>query len=105
MMARIKKILSRQPWLAWLLSTLVTVITYGPLIPQLGYYQDDWYMLWSGQARGASSIMALFTTDRPFMGVIYSLEYRLLGDHLLYWHLWALLLKLVGVWALLVAAA
>lgn len=101
MMAKINKILSHEPWLAWLLVTLVTVITFGPLIPQLGFYQDDWYMLWSGQARGAESIMALFTTDRPFMGVIYSLEYRLLGDHLLYWHLWALLLKLLGVWALL----
>jgi hypothetical protein len=100
-MSRLKKIFSREPWLAWLLVTLVTVITYAPQIPQLGFYQDDWYMLWSGQARGASSIMALFTTDRPFMGVIYSLEYSLLGDHLLYWHLWALLLKLVGVWALL----
>ncbi len=100
-MSRINKILSHESWLAYLLVTLVTLITYGPLISQLGYYQDDWYMLWSGQARGAASIIDLFTTDRPFMGVIYSLEYRLLGDHLLYWHLWALLLKLVGVWALL----
>ena len=49
-------------------------------IPSLGYYHDDWFVLWSGQTRGAQSLMPLFSTDRPFMGVVYSYDYRLLGD-------------------------
>jgi len=77
---------------------LITIITYGLLIPQLGYYQDDWYLIWAGQTGGLSDVIALFTTDRPFMGWVYAFDYVLLGDGILGWHLWALLLKLVGVY-------
>ena len=80
-----------ETFIAALLILLTTVITYGVSIPSLGYYYDDWYLLWSGQARGAESIISLFSTDRPFMGVIYSYDYRLLGDNILNWHLYALL--------------
>jgi hypothetical protein len=75
---------------------LVVFVTYGISLPRLGYYYDDWYLLWSGAARGAASIIPLFSTDRPFMGVVYSYTYRLLGDHLLLWHLYALLWRFIG---------
>jgi hypothetical protein len=78
-----------------LLILLTTAITYGISIPKLGYYYDDWYLLWSGQTRGADSIISLFSTDRPFMGVVYSYVYRLLGDTILNWHLYALLWRLI----------
>jgi hypothetical protein len=53
-------------------------------------------MLWSGQARGAGSIIPLFSTDRPFMGVVYSYVYRLLGDGVFNWHWYALLWRFIG---------
>ncbi|HLO15099.1 MAG TPA: hypothetical protein VK206_09730, partial [Anaerolineales bacterium] len=82
--------------IASLLILLTTVITYGVSIPKLGYYHDDWFVLWSGHVRGAASIMSLFTSDRPFMGVIYSYVYRLLGDTTINWHLYALLWRFIG---------
>jgi hypothetical protein len=82
--------------LAALLILLTTVITYGVSIPRLGYYHDDWFVLWSGQIRGAQSLMPLFSTDRPFMGVVYSFVYRLLGNTIVNWHLYALLWRLIG---------
>lgn len=87
----IQTLFENETFPAILLILLTTLITYGVSIPSLGYYYDDWYLLWSGQARGAESIISLFSTDRPFMGVIYSYEYRLLGDSILNWHLYALL--------------
>ena len=81
---------------AILLILLTTVITYGVSIPRLGYYHDDWFVLWSGQARGAQSLMPLFSTDRPFMGVVYSFLYRLLGNTIINWHLYALLWRFIG---------
>jgi hypothetical protein len=87
----IQKLFKNETFLAILLILLTTVITYGVSIPSLGYYYDDWYLLWSGKARGAESIISLFSTDRPFMGVVYSYDYRLLGDSILNWHLYALL--------------
>ena len=72
------------------------MITYGVSIPKLGYYHDDWFVLWSGQMRGAESIIPLFSSDRPFMGVVYSFVYRLLGDTITNWHVYALLWRFIG---------
>ena len=85
-----------ETFIAALLILLTTVITYGVSIPKLGYYHDDWFVLWSGQARGVQSIIPLFSTDRPFMGVVYSFVYRLLGNTIINWHLYALLWRFIG---------
>jgi hypothetical protein len=90
-----QNLLKNETFIAALIILLTTVITYGISIPHLGYYYDDWYLLWSGQARGAESIISLFSTDRPFMGVVYSYVYRLLGDNILNWHLYALLWRFI----------
>lgn len=90
------KLLKNETFLAILLIFLTTLITYGLSIPRLGYYHDDWFLLWSGAARGAGSIIPLFNSDRPFMGVVYSLVYQLLGDASLNWHLYALLWRFIG---------
>lgn len=92
----IQRIFKSETLIAVLLIILTTLVTHGINLPKLGYYYDDWYLLWSGQARGAESIIPLFSTDRPFMGVVYSMVYRLLGDTIINWHLYALLWRLIG---------
>lgn len=92
----IQKVFKSETFFSILLIFLTTLITYGVSIPNLGYYHDDWFVLWSGQARGADSLIPLFSTDRPFMGVVYSVVYRLLGDTILNWHLYALLWRFIG---------
>ena len=92
----LQKLFKNETFLAIALIFLTTLITYGSSIPKLGYYHDDWYLLWSGAARGAQSIIPLFQSDRPFMGVVYSVVYRMLGDNYLNWHLYALLWRFIG---------
>ena len=92
----IQKLLNNETLIAILVILLTTVITYGLSIPKLGYYHDDWFVLWSGAARGAASLIPLFASDRPFMGVVYSNVYRLLGDQIANWHLYALLWRFIG---------
>jgi hypothetical protein len=94
-----QKLFNNETFVATLLILLTTVITYGISIPKLGYYHDDWFVLWSGQMRGAGSLIPLFSTDRPFMGVVYSLLYRVLGDGIANWHLYALLWRFIGAMA------
>jgi hypothetical protein len=91
-----QKLFKNENFFAILLISLTTLITYGVSIPNLGYYHDDWFVLWSGQARGPESLIPLFSTDRPFMGVVYSVVYRFLGDSILGWHLYALLWRFIG---------
>ena len=92
----IQKLFKNESFVAVFLILLTTIITYGVSIPKLGYYHDDWFVLWSVQARGAGSLIPLFSTDRPFMGVVYSVVYRLLGDTIINWHLYALLWRFIG---------
>jgi hypothetical protein len=91
-----QKLLKNETFISTLLIFLTTVVTYGINIPKLGYYYDDWYVLWSAHARGVQSLAGLFSTDRPFMGVVYSYVYRLLGDTIVNWHLYALLWRFIG---------
>src|SRR5512135_3666833 len=96
-MARLlKKLSSDGPILAIIMISLTAIITHGISIPSLGYYHDDWYMLWSGASRGAESMIPLFSLDRPFMGVIYVGFYRLIGENILGWHLMTLLERIAG---------
>jgi len=74
-------------------------LTYGVLLPQLGFYRDDWYMIWAAQAQGAQGVMDLFKIDRPFIGLLYAWDYMMLGKAPLYWHIYALLLKLLSIFA------
>ncbi len=92
----IQSLFKNETFTATLLILVTTVITYGVSIPKLGYYHDDWFVLWSGQMRGAGSIIPLFSSDRPFMGVVYSFVYRLLGDTIANWHVYALLWRFIG---------
>jgi hypothetical protein len=92
----IQNLFKNETFTSTLLILLTTLFTYGVSIPQLGYYHDDWFVLWSGHVRGAESIIPLFSTDRPFMGVVYSFVYRLLGDAVINWHWYALLWRFIG---------
>jgi len=87
-------------WKRWLLPVGLLVLVSGliflPFASHLGFYRDDWYMLWSANARGAASIIDLFSIDRPFMGYTYDLTYRLLGNSPVPWQLYSFVLKTLG---------
>jgi hypothetical protein len=91
----------RDEWASILLIVLVTLITYAPFIGQLGFYRDDWYLIWMAQYRGVDGIIDLFRGDRPLFGWLYALDYLLLGSDPLGWHLLGLFVKLVSAFALL----
>lgn len=99
------KSLKTEPWLAGGLITLVTLLSYGILVPQLGFYRDDWYMLWAGQSNlGLSGLLQLFQTDRPLIGWTFAALFKLLGPRVLAWQSAALVFKVgtgLAVWGLL----
>lgn len=78
------------------LTVFVVLFTYGVLIPKLGFYRDDWYMLQIGQERGAEGLIAIFQTDRPFIGYLFAIYHRLLGTAPLGWHIVALVYRMIG---------
>jgi len=87
---------ARDTALAVGLIVVVTLVTYGALIPQLGFYRDDWYLLSTAQSQGSAGIVALFQIDRPLVGYLYAAAYRFLGNAPLGWQVTALMMRLAG---------
>ncbi|HEY3312394.1 MAG TPA: hypothetical protein VGK00_12205 [Anaerolineales bacterium] len=84
-----------EPCLSAGLIILAGALTYGILIPKLGFYRDDWYMLWSGQSNdGLAGIIRLFQTDRPLIGWTYALIFNFIGPNVLLWQTLGLVLKI-----------
>ena len=74
----------------------IAALTYLPLANQLGYYRDDWHVVWGAYTHGPGKIIDLHTIDRPFMGFSYAFGYLVVGDNPLGWQLYAFLLRLGG---------
>ena len=66
---------------------LFTAAAYLPLINQVGFYWDDWPMLWFKVTKGAEGFATAFDSDRPFLGFLYQTTASLLGNHPLEWQL------------------
>ncbi len=92
----LQKIFNAEKVIAVVSILLITIITHGIRLKELGFYYDDWYVLWSAAARGAGSLVGLFSTDRPAMGYLYYIVYRVIGDSMLGWHLYTLAWRFVG---------
>jgi hypothetical protein len=75
---------------------LLAVLAYLPLALQLGYYRDDWHVVWGGFTQGPAKIIDLHVIDRPGMGVIYAATYAILRDSPLAWHLYAFFMRTIG---------
>ena len=76
---------------------VVTVLAYGLLIPFLGYYFDDWPVIW--MTKNGSDFWEFYTYDRPFSAWTYVLTAPLFGLRPLGWHVFTLLLRWLTSWA------
>jgi len=74
---------------------LIAGLAYLPLVPQLGYYHDDWFTV-ASRVSGVS-LRDMHYVDRPMMGEVYEITYALLGDRPLNWHLFAFAVRCFGV--------
>ena len=85
----------------WLL-LLVAILTYGLLFNQLGFYWDEFPWYWTSVKLGHDALTQLFSTSRPFWGLIYQVTLPLIGPEPWRWQLLALVLRwltAVLVWA------
>ena len=101
MQSRIRSLLHTEQLWAYVLVIGIVLLTYLPLANHLGYYDDDWYVLWTGVTQGWEKIIDLHLFDRPLMGVIYAMDYRLLGNAPVNWQFYGGFLRVVGAVAIL----
>ena len=82
----------------------LTVVTYGLLIPWVGFYWDDWNFAWISHFLGAGEFIPAFQPFRPFLGPIFAATTSIFHESAIGWQVFALLARfLIGYaawWAL-----
>ncbi|MBC8334250.1 MAG: hypothetical protein ISR59_03535 [Anaerolineales bacterium] len=73
----------------------VSVTAFGLLIPNLGYYMDDWHHVYYSYILGSDGLrdMLLIGSNRPYAAWFYDSIFNLFGYKPLGWHIVALVLR------------
>ena len=90
-----------QKWLLPLAFLVLLVIAFGLLISNLGFYWDDWPVIYMAHSGGeASTYIDFYDYDRPVSAWTYILTVPILGVKPLNWHIFTLLLRWLTVLAM-----
>lgn len=77
----------------WLFALLVG-LAYGLMLPETGFYWDDWPFAWTAHFMGPASLIDSFLKVRPFLGPIFFITTSLLPESTLAWQAFALVIRL-----------
>ncbi len=91
----------RKNLLSILVLLIVSLVAYLPLVGKFGYYNDDWYLMYSAGAYGPGVFWDIFSIDRPLRALVMVPAYLLFGGHSLYYNISAYLFRFLGALALL----
>ena len=91
---RMKGLQLQERWMPWVLLA-AAVLTYGPLMRSLGFYWDDWEILYLSSAAEVPADIFLFPF-RPLHVYLDIFTVRLLGYNPLYWHMLFLIIRYLG---------
>jgi hypothetical protein len=88
--------IEQSTWLGILVLLVVSALTYLPLVTQLGYTNDDWYLMYGAHVQGPDYFAPAFERDRPLRAFVLGPAYALFGDAVLPYHLSAYGFRLLG---------
>jgi hypothetical protein len=90
-----------ETWIMLALLTLISALAYLPLIGQVGYLNDDWYLMYSAHAYGPKVFFDIFSVDRPARALVMIPAYALFGANPVYYNLSAYMFRLLSALAFL----
>ena len=75
---------------------LIAGITYLPNLPNFGYFNDDWYLMYAANAHGPGAFEGIYSIDRPARSIVMATAFSLFGMDPLYYNLSAFLFRVLG---------
>lgn len=75
---------------------VLTVIAYGLLIQRLGFYLDDWYIVYTNEALGPQGFNDFFEGIRPLLPFLYQTFVPIFRDSTLAWQVFALVTRIIA---------
>ncbi|HTX78967.1 MAG TPA: hypothetical protein VMC62_04830 [Longilinea sp.] len=100
MKSRIEKAY-RSAWFFPIVLLLVCLITYAYQVWGMGFYWDDWPVVYLARLNSAPAFWSYYSFDRPFSIWIYLLTFPVLGTNPLPWQLFTISLRwlsALGFW-------
>lgn len=77
---------------------ILCALSFGLLIPRLGFYMDDWPYVFYAKLKGIESLREMLVYDsRPNAAWLYISAFRLLGFNPTAWHIFSLLMRFAAV--------
>jgi len=80
---------------------VIAALVYLPLIAQVGFTHDDWYLMYSAGAEGADVFHEIYSVDRPLRAYLFEPAYNLFGQKVLFYNLSSWIFRVLGALALL----
>ncbi|HLE73362.1 MAG TPA: hypothetical protein VI688_03880 [Anaerolineales bacterium] len=100
-MLKVKSLLRSEPLLSLLLILVAAGAAYMLHLGQVGYTNDDWYLMYAAKTGGPGYFNSIFSFDRPLRALVLAPAYGLFGDSPLLYNLSALGLRLLSTLFLL----
>ncbi len=93
-----RRLIGNSIWFAPGVLALVSLLTFGLLLPWLGFYWDDWAKILVGRLFGLSHYFAYYAEDRPLSAWTHIVFTPLLGNRSLVWQIFELGLRWLSAW-------
>ena len=87
-------------WTVPFILLFVLIIAFGLLIPDLGFYWDDWAKTLVDKIFGPSGYWDYYAEDRPLSGWTHIVLNMVLGDKPVNWHIFTLIMRWLSAWGL-----
>jgi hypothetical protein len=85
-------------WKTPLILLIVCVVSFGLLIPTLGFFWDDWPVVYIIQNEELDFFWDFYAYDRPISAWTYLVTAPLFGTEPIYWHIFTLIVRWLVVW-------
>jgi len=94
----------KQFWITVIFLLVISALTYLPLVNQIGYLNDDWYLMYDAHTQGSQFFHEVWRVDRPGRAFFMIPLFELFGINPFPYHLSAYLFRFLGgvslFWAL-----
>ncbi len=77
----------------------VAIVTYFGKSLKLGFFSDDWYLIYGGLNFGAERFFEIFAIDRPQRGLLQFFLFSLFDTNIIAYYFLALVMRLIGAFS------
>lgn len=86
----------KSTWFFLIILAGISAIAYLPLVSRLGYYNDDWYLMYDAYTQGSQFFHEIFRGDRPGRAFVMIPMFSLFGLDPLYYNISAYIFRFLG---------